>query len=404
MARKDDRSWGAVVGDGALTVVAVLGAVCIALVIAAAFFDVRIILFSTGSMSPTIPAGSAAIVRHIPAAEIGVGDVITVDRPGKLPITHRVTSVAEVPDGADTQRRITMRGDANAVEDPLPYDVERVRLVVFSVPGIAPIIASLGNPWVLGTITLCATTLVIWVFWPRRKHGHDDRAREGEGESEGESETEPDAAAGAARGAVTAIAVLLAAGSVVAAPQQAHAAGGERIIQGDVIRLVSIEQPAMRDLLPGGSAAWEVGVSADAPTPGTITVLLSSTGDAELDLEYDVLSCSERWVNGACETPTTLVDEEPVPLDGVERRVQSMTSSQQSWLRVVVAMPATADAGAAGEVEFTVRAVGMGDDVSTGPGGTLPVTGGESPWLLAITAAVLVTVGTVVYARSRVRS
>ncbi|MGA7149057.1 MAG: hypothetical protein WBX17_11280 [Microbacterium sp.] len=401
MSCRDDRSWGAVVGDGALTVVAVLGAVCIALVIAAAFFDVRIMLFSTGSMSPTIPAGSAAIVRHIPAAEIGVGDVVTVDRPGKLPITHRVTSVAEVPDGADTQRRITMRGDANAVEDPLPYDVERVRLVVFSVPGIAPIIASLGNPWVLGTITLCATTLVIWVFWPRRKRSRlDDRDRGGEGEPE----TEPDAAAGAARGAVTAVAVLLAAGSVVAAPQPAHAAGGETVVQGQVIRLISIEQPAMRDLLPGGSAAWEVGVSADAPTPGTITVLLSSTGDAELDLQYDVLSCSERWVSGSCPAPTTLVGEEPVPLDGVERRIQSMTSSQQSWLRVVVAMPASADPGAAGEVVFTVRAVGMGDDVSTGPGGTLPVTGGESPWLLAITALVLVGSGVVVYARSRVRS
>ena len=92
MAREDKRSWGAVVGDGALTVVAVLGAVCIALVIAAALFDVRIILFSTGSMSPTIPAGSAAVVRHIPAADIAVGDVVTVDRPGKLPITHRVTT------------------------------------------------------------------------------------------------------------------------------------------------------------------------------------------------------------------------------------------------------------------------------------------------------------------------
>ena len=239
--------------------------------------------------------------------------------------------------------------------------------------------------------------LVVWVFWPRRK-------RERDPDSESESESESESAPTNARGVVTAIALLLVAGSVVAAPHSARAAGGETVVQGQVIRLVSIEQPAMRDLLPGGSAAWEVGVSADAPTPGTITVLLSSTGDADLDLEYDVLACPERWVSGSCPSPTTLVGEEPVPLDGVERSIQSMTSSQQSWLRVVVAMPASADPDAAGEVEFIVRAVGMGDDVSTGPGGALPVTGGDSPWLVAITAVVLVAAGTGIYARSRVRS
>ncbi|WP_157535787.1 S26 family signal peptidase [Microbacterium sp. Root166] len=397
MPRRDERSWGAVLGDGALTVAAVLGAVCIALVIVAAIFDVRIILFSTGSMSPTIPAGSAAIVRHIPADEIAVGDVVTVDRPGKLPITHRVTSVAEVPDASAEMRRITMRGDANAVDDPLPYDVERVRLVVGSVPGIAPVIASMGNPWVLGTITVCATVLVVWVFWPRR----DRRTREREPVPESEPESAD--APGKTAGVVTAMALLLAVGSIVAAPHQAHAASGERIIQGEVIRLISIEQPQMRDLLPGGSAAWEVGVSADAPTPGTITVLLSSLGDPELALQYEVLTCPQRWVSGSCPTPTTLVREEPVPLDGVERSIQSMTSTEQSWLRVVVAMPATADPDAAGAVDLTVRAVGMGDDVSTGPGGALPATGAQAPWLLAATALVLAAAGAGVYARSRVR-
>ena len=93
MARQRGRSWAGVAGDVALTVAAVLGTVCILLVIAAALFDVRIILFSTGSMSPTIPAGSAALVRSIPAADVQVGDVVKVERAGQLPITHRVTGV-----------------------------------------------------------------------------------------------------------------------------------------------------------------------------------------------------------------------------------------------------------------------------------------------------------------------
>lgn len=174
--------WGVRVADAGLAVAAVAGVLCIVLAIAAVVFDVRVTLFSTGSMSPTIPAGSAAVARGIPAADVRVGDVVTVERPGRLPITHRVTSVAPVPDGMPEARRITMRGDANAVEDPFPYDVERVRVVVFSVPGIAPVLSAAGTPAVMAGVTLAATVLVVAVFWPRRRPG-PRRGRGGRGGS-----------------------------------------------------------------------------------------------------------------------------------------------------------------------------------------------------------------------------
>lgn len=60
-----------------------------------------------------------------------------------------------------------MRGDANDSDDPFPYEVDTVRLVHFSIPGVAPIIVQLGNPFVLGGITLAAALLVGWAFWPR---------------------------------------------------------------------------------------------------------------------------------------------------------------------------------------------------------------------------------------------
>ncbi|SDQ63991.1 signal peptidase I [Microbacterium sp. cf332] len=163
--------------DTVLALAAVLGAVCIVLSIATVVFDVRVTLFSTGSMSPTIPAGSAAVARGIPAADIRVGDVVTVERTGKLPITHRVTGVETVPDGSAGMRRITMRGDANAVEDPAPYDVERVRVVLFSVPGIAPAIAAAGTPPVMAAVTVATTALVVAVFWPRRTRDDARRRR-----------------------------------------------------------------------------------------------------------------------------------------------------------------------------------------------------------------------------------
>lgn len=156
---------GGAVGEALLWVAAAAGLVCIILVILAVTANITLIMFRTGSMSPTISAGSVAVVQEVAAAEIDVGDVVTVDRPDDLPVTHRVTSV---DDGAsDDARVITMRGDANDVDDPYPYEVTTVRIVLFAVPGIAPVIAAMSNPLILGGITIAATLLVVWAFWPR---------------------------------------------------------------------------------------------------------------------------------------------------------------------------------------------------------------------------------------------
>ncbi|WP_312170785.1 S26 family signal peptidase, partial [Microbacterium sp.] len=67
--------------DIALWIAAVAGVVCMVLVILALTANITLIMFRTGSMSPTIPAGSVAVVQRIPASAIEVGDVVTVDRP-----------------------------------------------------------------------------------------------------------------------------------------------------------------------------------------------------------------------------------------------------------------------------------------------------------------------------------
>ncbi len=147
-----------------LNIAAAGGAVCILAVICALLFNITLIMFKTGSMSPGIPAGSLAVVREIPAREINPGDVVTVDRPGKLPITHRVQTV-EPADGS--ARTITMKGDANTEADPAPYVVEKVRLVLWSVPGLAQPLSAAANPVVLGATTIAVSGLVTWVLWPR---------------------------------------------------------------------------------------------------------------------------------------------------------------------------------------------------------------------------------------------
>ncbi|GAB3396808.1 hypothetical protein GCM10027568_31710 [Humibacter soli] len=158
-----------VVRNVLLDVAAVLGAICIVLVVLALVFHITLIMFKTGSMSPDIPTGSLAVVKQIPASEAHVGDVVTVDRPGELPITHRVVKTSPGPDGSTI---LVLKGDANAAADPAPYMVKTVRLVLWSVPGLAYFVVWLSNPFVLGGLTIGVAALVVWALWPRDKRGN----------------------------------------------------------------------------------------------------------------------------------------------------------------------------------------------------------------------------------------
>ena len=158
------RSVAGRLGDAVLTVLAAGGVVCIVAVLASFVFGVSLIMFKTGSMAPTIPTGSLAVVREVPASDVGPGDVVTVDRPGDLPVTHRVVRTSPGPSGTTL---LELKGDANNYEDPAGYTVTEVRKVLWSVPGLARAVVWLSNPVVLGLITVGMTALVVTVFWPR---------------------------------------------------------------------------------------------------------------------------------------------------------------------------------------------------------------------------------------------
>ncbi len=159
------RSVWSYVGAGIGNVLAAGGVLCVVLVILAITMNISLIMFKTGSMSPTIPTGSVAVVKEISADEIRVGDVITVDREeGQLPVTHRVVEVFPQTPG---EALVQMKGDANPNVDPGMYRVETVRKVLWSVPELANVIVWFSNPFVLGGITLLAALGVLWAFWPR---------------------------------------------------------------------------------------------------------------------------------------------------------------------------------------------------------------------------------------------
>ncbi|GAB3614531.1 S24/S26 family peptidase [Humibacter ginsengisoli] len=147
-----------------LNIAAVLGSLCIVLVVLALVFNISLIMFKTGSMAPQIPTGSLAVVKQIPAHDARVGQVVTVTRPRELPITHRVVGSRPGPDGTT---ELLLKGDANREPDAEPYDVRTVKLVLWSVPGLAYVVVWLGDPFVLGGITIAVAALIVWVLWPR---------------------------------------------------------------------------------------------------------------------------------------------------------------------------------------------------------------------------------------------
>ncbi|QMU19255.1 signal peptidase I [Gordonia rubripertincta] len=167
--RPATRSLGSRLVDWGLNILAVFGVLCIALTVLAFVGNYTIVMFKTGSMDPTIPQGSIAVVHEIPATEVKVGDIITVDRGvGLKPITHRAIAVKQLGGG---EALIDMQGDANPNPDPEPYRVSQVRKVVWHAPGLAKQIVWLSNPYVLGAITLGAALLVLWAFWPKSPNG-----------------------------------------------------------------------------------------------------------------------------------------------------------------------------------------------------------------------------------------
>ncbi|MGP9539887.1 signal peptidase I [Brachybacterium sp. AOP43-C2-M15] len=420
-------------GDHLLTLLAVGGAVCIVLVLLSWVLSISIMMFRTGSMSPTITAGSIAVVREIPAVEMTEGDVVTVDRgEGVLPVTHRVLEVLEV-DHDSGEVTFTMQGDANEVADPSPYTATDVRRVMFSVPAAARVIQWFSDPFVLGGITVGATVLVVWAFWPRertRDGSDEDFGEDLDGDSEGDSDGVSDDDCVEIRGssahdALTrhTLVVPVVAALILAAP----AAGSTEttFLSGDHLRIRTEGDPAlMKNLAPGDSAVWEVGVWAETPEPGEIDLGLTGRGElAEVGgaLAVSVDACTSPWTGGTCSTGAMEMVEN-ASLDSIAARagslhLTSMPSDEQRWLRITVTLATDAGprglSGARGDV--LIEAFGAGEHLSAGlapsspaaPGadgtgaGGLASTGAGGVLPLVLLASALALIGAALHRKGR---
>jgi signal peptidase len=145
-----------------LLTVALVGAYgLIAVVAVAAFAGYRPVVLSTGSMAPAAPAGALVIAAPVEPDELAVGDLLVMNRPGGVLVTHRVVELAAggVADGAtagggaDGAVSVVTKGDANSAVDPEPYVVAGTHLAGrWVIPGAGGLLTAMANP--LGPVVL----------------------------------------------------------------------------------------------------------------------------------------------------------------------------------------------------------------------------------------------------------
>lgn len=146
----------------ALTGGAVVGALCLLVGLLGATADVRTLVFTSGSMAPAIRTGDLAVTRPVALDRLSPGDVVSVLDARGARVTHRVV-------GIDAGRHLlVLKGDANAVTDPLPYPADRADRVLVAVPAGGYVLTWLSSP--PATLLLGAYLMfLLSVLWPRRR-------------------------------------------------------------------------------------------------------------------------------------------------------------------------------------------------------------------------------------------
>lgn len=143
----------------------IIGAIAIAWLLASWIFGLHLVILATGSMSPTMPAGTAVVERTADAADLAIGDVVSVPRAhdGQL-VTHRIVGI---DDGGSTGERVlSLRGDANSTQDGERYVVSKVGFVLFAVPGLGIALSAVTSPIGLAALGLVLAGAILWVLWP----------------------------------------------------------------------------------------------------------------------------------------------------------------------------------------------------------------------------------------------
>lgn len=120
-------------------------------------FDARVLAIRTGSMEPTMPVGSLIVASAVDPADLRVGDVVTVTLAGGSSLTHRINAIVEQDDG----RMFELKGDANAIHDPVLIVADQVvGRVDVTIPLLGFLLAMLSMPTGIAALLSIGGTLL----------------------------------------------------------------------------------------------------------------------------------------------------------------------------------------------------------------------------------------------------
>ncbi|QCR19777.1 hypothetical protein [Agrococcus sp. SGAir0287] len=194
-----------------------------------------------------------------------------------------------------------------------------------------------------------------------------------------------------------AVLASLVAAALALGPFMPHAATTVEVVQGQVLRLESVQDvDAMRSMVVGVPVAWDVGVSASEPD-GTIAIALqvAATDGA---FRGDVRACPVAWSADGCAAQEMLFSG---PLQDGTLALGTQAASQTRWYRVQVELVAESPGARS---DLVVVASGSGETVAS-DGATLPRTGSAPHGWLVAAALLACAAGAAAIARpSRRRS
>ncbi|HWI32048.1 MAG TPA: signal peptidase I [Microbacterium sp.] len=149
----------------ALWVLAVVGIACGLVWAATAAGIIKPLVVISGSMEPGIMTGDLLVATRVPATDLRVGDVVSLQ--GELTdnlVTHRIEKIQSL---GDENWAISMKGDNNEFSDALDYQVMgAVWKPAMQLSGWGTAIMRMGTPavalpLVIGLLGLLGLTLLI---------------------------------------------------------------------------------------------------------------------------------------------------------------------------------------------------------------------------------------------------
>lgn len=161
------------VGGAALWAAATVGVLTGAVWVATTVGWIQPLIVTSGSMEPGIATGDLIVATSSPASDVEVGDVLTLrsSLTGSL-VTHRVVGIE-----SDAEHWfVTMRGDANEVDDPESYALaisEEVWTPWVIVPGMGTVMTRLSEGSVIVPALIALGALLALSLLPSAK----ERAR-----------------------------------------------------------------------------------------------------------------------------------------------------------------------------------------------------------------------------------